>query len=88
MGVTSYHTGNFLVHHLLVSEVIMLAIPTLLAVLLALTIVFGLSAIHFHKAKKLYNVTRKGENWVVRDNKGRFVRITNNYWDVCKLGIE
>lgn len=65
----------------------MLAIPTLAAFIAMLIIIFGLSAIHFHRAKKLYNVTRKGDNWVVRDCKGRFVRITKNYWDVCKLGI-
>lgn len=80
--------GSFLVNCLSVSEVNMLAIMTLGAFILAITIIFGLSAIHFHRAKKIYNVARKGANWVVRDNKGRFVRITNNYGDVCKLGIE
>lgn len=88
MVAAGYPAGSFLVSCLSISEVVMLAIMTLAALIMAVTIILGLSAIHFHRAKKIYNVARKGANWVVRDNKGRFVRITNNYWDVCKLGIE
>lgn len=40
----------------------------------------------FKKAHERYNIVKRGDNWVVRDNKGRFVTITDNYWNICKLG--
>lgn len=65
----------------------MLALATIVAFGLAVVIIFGLAAYHFHQACKRYKVTKKGDNWVVRDSKGRFVTITNDYWNVCKLGV-
>lgn len=65
----------------------MLASMTLIALAVAIVIVFGLARWHFVKACKRYNITKRGENWVVRNSKGRFVRITDNYWDICKLGV-
>lgn len=35
-----------------------------------------------------YRVERKGRNWVIRDSRGRFVRITSNFFDVLSLGRE
>jgi len=40
------------------------------------------------KVVSKYRVERKGRNWVVRDSKGRFVRITPNFFDVLSLGVE
>nr|UVX54846.1 MAG: hypothetical protein [Bacteriophage sp.] len=40
----------------------------------------------FKKAHERYNIIKCGDNWVVRDSKGRFVTITANYWNICKLG--
>lgn len=65
----------------------MLASFTLVALAVALVIIFGLAHYHFVKACKRYKVTKRGENWVVRDSKGRFVTITDNYWNICKLGV-
>lgn len=55
-------------------------------------IVFGLFLIasvayrDWRKAKDAYIIKRKGRNWVVRDNRGRFVRITSNLFDILSLG--
>ena len=32
-----------------------------------------------------YRIKWTGSRWVVRDSKGRFVRITNNPWNVLSL---
>lgn len=40
----------------------------------------------FLRAHERYNIAKRGDNWVVRDSKGRFVTITDNYWNICKLG--
>lgn len=65
----------------------MLALATLVALGVALTTIFGLAAFHFVRACKRYKVSKNGYKWVVRDSKGRFVTITDNYWNICKLGV-
>lgn len=40
----------------------------------------------FLRAHKRYLITKKGDIWTVRDKRGRFVTLTDNYWDICKLG--
>lgn len=65
----------------------MLALATLVAFTAAVVIIFGLAHYHFVTACKRYKVSKKGYNWVVRDSKGRFVTITDNYWNICKLGV-
>lgn len=57
-------------------------------------VAIGLSLIAYVLAKDLkrvldkYTVTHNGYYWIVRDSKGRFVRITRNFWDVLSLGVE
>lgn len=41
-----------------------------------------------NRVLKKYTVTHNGYYWVVRDNKGRFVRITRNFWDILSLGVD
>ena len=65
----------------------MLALGTIIALSFAIVVVFGLARYHFVKACKRYKVTKRGERWIVRASKGRFVRITDNYWDICQLGV-
>ena len=64
----------------------MLTIYLMQLLLAAFVIVGSIALYDYHKAKKHFNIKYNGEIWVVRDSKGRFVKITNNYWDVCKLG--
>lgn len=40
----------------------------------------------FKKAHERYIITKKRDIWTVRDKKGRFVTLTDNYWNICKLG--
>ena len=37
-------------------------------------------------AHRRYNITKRRDIWTVRDSKGRFVTLTDNYWNICKLG--
>lgn len=61
---------------------------------LAGVILVGLSIILYMLYRDLiklmtnYSVTRKGKNWVVRDRKGRFVRISRNFFDILSVGNE
>lgn len=63
-----------------------MAINLIFLMLFAAFLVFGKAWYDFHKAAKHYKITKKADNWVVRDSRGRFVRITDNYWDICNLG--
>lgn len=65
----------------------MLALGAIYVLVIASLLVFTKARYDFLKAKKHYKISKRGDNWVVRDVKGRFVRITNNYWDVCSLGV-
>lgn len=65
----------------------MLTIATAIAWLLAVIIVGGTARFHYIRACKIYNVKKAGKNYVVRDSKGRFVTITDNVFNVCKLGV-
>lgn len=65
----------------------MLASYTLLMFAVATICIFMKAYLDFQKAKRHYKIVKRGDNWVVRDVKGRFVRITDNYWDVCSLGV-
>ena len=38
------------------------------------------------KAHKRYRITKRGDIWTVRDSRGRFVTLTDNYWNICRLG--
>lgn len=38
------------------------------------------------RAYKRYIITYNGYYWIVRDKRGRFVTITDNYWNICRLG--
>lgn len=40
----------------------------------------------FLRAHKRYNISKRRDIWTVRDSKGRFVTLTDNYWDICRLG--
>ena len=40
----------------------------------------------FLRAHERYIITKKRDIWTVRDKKGRFVTLTDNYWNICKLG--
>lgn len=40
----------------------------------------------YRRAYKRYIITYKGDYWTVRDKRGRFVTITDNYWNICRLG--
>ena len=66
----------------------MLTINLVYVIIIGCLIIFGKARYDFLKASKHYNIVKKRDNWVVRDKRGRFVRITDNYWDVCTLGAE
>lgn len=62
----------------------MTALTVIVVVLLA---VAGLIRKQYKEAHKRYNIKHNGDIMVVRDAKGRFVTITENWWDIAKLGV-
>lgn len=40
----------------------------------------------FLRAHERYIITKKRDIWTVRDKRGRFITLTDNYWNICKLG--
>lgn len=56
--------------------------------LIAACAIFGKARYDFLKAKKHYIISWKNDIWTVRDKRGRFVLISENYWDVCALGAK
>lgn len=64
----------------------MLTIHLIQLIALGLALLAWIAYVDFSKAKKAYRIERKGRNWVVRDCKGRFVRITRNPFDIFILG--
>lgn len=38
-------------------------------------------------AYKRYKITYRNELYTVRDSKGRFVTITDNWWNLARLGL-
>lgn len=56
------------------------------AFFLAVTLIAAKAIRDFYKASKHYSIVKRCDNWIVRDKRGRFVRITDNYWDICALG--
>ena len=55
-------------------------------ILLGVSLIAYVAYRDWRKATDNYSIKRKGRNWVVRDNRGRFVRITSNFFDILSLG--
>lgn len=59
--------------------------------LILIVVVYTMIALLIRKqykgAHKRYNIKHNGDIAVVRDAKGKFVTITDNWWNVAKLGV-
>lgn len=40
---------------------------------------------NYSHVKRAYNVEHNGSKWIVRDNKGRFVRLSKSVWDMLAV---
>lgn len=58
-----------------------------MSILIAYLLLAGCLATNWQAVKKHYHVSWNGSRWVVRDSRGRFVRITRNPWDVMSLAF-
>lgn len=60
-------------------------------VLILIVVVYTLIGLlirkQYNEAHKRYNIKHNGDITVVRDAKGKFVTITDNWWNVAKLGV-
>lgn len=65
----------------------MIELATVIAFLCVVAFMAAITSFQFHRACRKYKVTKRYDLWTVRDSKGRFVTITNNFWDICKLGV-
>lgn len=57
----------------------------MILILISYSLLIVLAAYELRRTYTHYNVKWNGSRWVVRDSKGRFVRITRNPWDVLSL---